>query len=257
MAIKNENPVFAEAKKALDKQQDEGASPVTYPEVLIRFAGFLVLVVAGAAVGWTVLFAALAGLGTFAFIALLLALFGVGVAATRAFSRGKIGLGVALSAVYAIGEGVIIGYISRLYNEAFGGGIVGQAILATAITVLVVVGFSATPLGRRTGRAVKVFTVAVIAYVLFSLISLGLGVFLGVGDGWGVFGLGLFGIIACLIGVLFASWSVNIDVVTINDMVESETPAPRGMPWLLAFGLTVSILWLYLEILRLLGMARR
>ena len=256
--MKVENPVFEEARQIFERGDVvEHGRPVQYPDVLIRFTVLAVLVVVGAAAGWTVLFHLLDGLDSVLFFALVLGLVGVAWLTIRAFRKGNTGLGVVLAVAYALAEGAFIGFISRLYNDIFADGIVGQAVLATAVTVAVVVGYSASPWGKRTGRATKVFAIAIISYLIFSLISIGLGMFLGVGGGWGIWGMGVVGIIACLVGVVFASWSINVDIVTLTDIVESGQPMPKGTYWLLAFGIAVSILWLYLEILRLLGRSKR
>jgi len=228
-----------------------GLGLLTYPDVLVRLAGLLAIVAVEAAVGWQV--APNLPASPIVWLVAVLALVGIAIVTARALAQDNLTVGVPLALGYAAGQGALIGWISRGYDAAFGGGIVPQAVLATTVTFVIMVLFSATNTGKRSGRAVRVFTTAALGYLVFSLVNV-VAAIMGVGDGWGFAGLGVFGMLVCLIGVLMAAWSVNVDVVAVMDRV--DRPASPGMAWALAFALTVSVLWLYLEILRLLGRSR-
>jgi uncharacterized YccA/Bax inhibitor family protein len=227
-----------------------------FPDVLARFAGLFVAVLAGAVIGWNFFDPSVTASSGFTVIYIigLFALVGVAIGVARTLAKGNTAVGVPLAFVYAVGQGAYLGFISAYFDLAFGDGIIQQTVLATTVTVIAVIGFSATSLGKRSGRAVRFFVPVVIGYLIFMVVNLLAAAIFGVGDGWGFGGAGPLGILLSLFGVALASWAVNIDVVAVTDTLGREVH--RGIPWALAFGLVVSILWLYLEILRLLGRAR-
>jgi uncharacterized YccA/Bax inhibitor family protein len=73
----------------------------------------------------------------------------------------------------------------------------------------------------------------------------------GTGNGWGFFGVGGIGILLCMAGVALASFSLVLDFDAIEEGVKLGVPERES--WRAAFGLTVTLVWLYLEILRLLA----
>jgi uncharacterized YccA/Bax inhibitor family protein len=73
----------------------------------------------------------------------------------------------------------------------------------------------------------------------------------GVGGGWGFFGVGQIGLMLCAVGVALAAFSLVMDFELISQGVRSGLPEKES--WRMAFGLTVTLVWLYTEILRLLA----
>nr|BFF20456.1 hypothetical protein GCM10025730_39770 [Promicromonospora thailandica] len=88
-----------------------------------------------------------------------------------------------------------------------------------------------------------------VGYAAFSLINLVL-VWTGVLSGWGMRG-GTLGIIIGLVAVGLAAASLIVDFDSIKRGVEAGAPAK--MAWAAAFGLLVTLIWLYLEFLRLIA----
>lgn len=136
----------------------------------------------------------------------------------------------------------------------FGMEIIQHALVGTGGAFAAAIAFSLTPLGKKIGRSLRIFLIALVGYLCLAVLNIVLA-FMGIGDGWGIAGLGAFGLLFCLVAVALAAWSVTVDIVAIQDNV--DRPGPPGISWALALGLTVSLIWLYLEILRLLGAARR
>ena len=97
-----------------------------------------------------------------------------------------------------------------------------------------------------------------IGYAVFSLINMGLIVFGVNQDPWGLRGGDIFGIpVALLLGVLvilLASYSLVLDFDSIKTGVERGAPAAYG--WTASFGIMVTVVWLYLELLRMLAILR-
>ena len=92
-----------------------------------------------------------------------------------------------------------------------------------------------------------------IGYLLFSW-STSSALMFGWTSGWGFGGSGLLGIGISLLGVGLASYSLAIDFDDIENAVRAGMP--EKVSWMLAFGLIVTLVWLYLEILRLLAVLR-
>ena len=160
---------------------------------------------------------------------------------------------------YALFEGLFVGGISA-YFEFLWPGIVVQATIATLAVVGVTLALFASGKVRASKRATKVFMIAMIGYLVFGLINVGLMLF-NVPDGGGPFGIysqQVFGIpLGLIIGVLvviMAAYSLVLDFDSIQQGVRNG--APRQFGWLGAFGIMVTVVWLYIEILRILAILR-
>ncbi len=150
--------------------------------------------------------------------------------------------------IYALAEGALVGAISRIYSE-FYDGIVTQAVLATlAVFVVMLLLYSARVI-RVTDRLRSTVVSATGGILLFYLVSIGLSFFNVdiplVWDG------GPLSILISLVIVGVAAFNLMLDF----DMIEKgiEGGAPGWMNQFAAFGLLVTIVWLYLELLRLLS----
>ena len=153
---------------------------------------------------------------------------------------------------YALLEGLFLGAISAHYDARFHG-IVLQAVVLTIGTL------AALLLAYRTGaiRATENFKLGVVAATggicLIYLVTLGLGLF-GVQVPY-IHASGPVGIAFSLFVVVIAALNLVLDF----DFIESgvEAGAPKYMEWYGAFGLMVTLVWLYIEFLRLLSKLRR
>ncbi|KAA9107740.1 Bax inhibitor-1/YccA family protein [Microbacterium rhizomatis] len=172
-------------------------------------------------------------------------------------SRKKVRPGLIFA--YAAFEGLFVGGISAFFNMIYPG-IVIQATLATFAVVGVTLALFASGKVRASKKATKVFMIAMIGYLVFSLINVGLMIF-NVPIAGGAFGLlsnKVFGIpLGLIIGVLvviMAAYSLVLDFDNVQQGVRNG--APRQFAWLGAFGIMVTVVWLYVEILRILAIAR-
>lgn len=160
---------------------------------------------------------------------------------------------------YGFAEGVFAGGLSRVVESVWPG-IIYQALLGTAIVFGITLVLFATGKVRESKRATKVFLIAISAYALFSLINFVLQITGINSDAWGLYsGVMLFGKIplGLIIGplaILLAAYSLVMDFSAIQNGIAQG--APRRWGWRGAFGLTVTIVWLYVEILRLIGIVR-
>ena len=88
------------------------------------------------------------------------------------------------------------------------------------------------------------------SYLGIGLVSFIAAIF-GVGGGWGFYGVGALGLALCLIGVALAAFTLVLDFDAIQKGVEAGLPERES--WRAAFGLMVTLVWLYLELLRFLA----
>lgn len=160
---------------------------------------------------------------------------------------------------YAGFEGLFIGGISA-YFEIVWPGIVMQATLATLAVTGVTLALFMSGKIRTSARMTKIWMISMIGYLVFSLLNIVL-VWTGVNEN--MFGLrssvefmGIpLGVILGVVVVLFAAYSLVMDFEGIQE--GAAKGAPREQGWIGAFRLMVTIIWLYVEILRLIAILRR
>lgn len=158
---------------------------------------------------------------------------------------------------YATFQGVAIGGLSRVLEDEFTG-IVGQAFLATvAIFITVLAGYRAGWL-RLSNKAMRVLGFAVAGYAVFSLINLGL-ILTGLNtDPWGIYGatIGGFplGILISGFAIILGSFCLVADFQVTDESIQAGVPAVHE--WRAAYGFVSTIIWIYVEILRLLAILR-
>ncbi len=211
---------------------------MTYEDTITKTTGLFAILLVGAAVGWLV-----PGL------AILGALVGFVLGLVNSFKRSP---SVPLIVAYAAFEGLFVGGISRFF-EAKWEGVAVQAVLATLVVVGVVLALFRSGKIRASAKATKIFMIAMVSYLAFSLVNFGLVMF-GVLDS--PFGLrdGVIGLVIGALAVLMASYSLVLDFDFIQRAVRSGQP--RKMGWQAAFGLMVTVVWLYVEFLRIFAILR-
>ena len=155
--------------------------------------------------------------------------------------------------MYALLEGLALGGISAIFEKMYPG-VAIQAVGLTLGTLFVML------LAYKTGmiRATQGFKIGVIAatggIAVFYLVEMALSFFFHI-QVPAINGSNFWGIAFSLFVVIIAALNLVLDF----DMIETGVNggAPKYMEWYGAFGLMVTLIWLYLEILRLLGKVRR
>ncbi|MDD7930624.1 Bax inhibitor-1/YccA family protein [Microbacterium thalli] len=172
-------------------------------------------------------------------------------------SRKKVRPGLIFA--YAAFEGLFVGGISA-YFEFIWPGIVMQATLATVSVVGVTLALFASGKVRASAKATKIFMIAMVGYLVFSLLNVGLMLF-NVIPGNMMFGLhsatiaGIpLGLIIGVLVVIMAAYSLVLDFDQVQQGVRNG--APRVFGWVGAFGIMVTVVWLYVEILRIIAILR-
>jgi uncharacterized YccA/Bax inhibitor family protein len=211
---------------------------MTYEDTITKTTGLFAILLVGAAVGWLV-----PGL------AILGALVGFVLGLVNSFKRSP---SVPLIVAYAAFEGLFVGGISAIFEARFPG-LAVQAVLATLVVVGVVLALFRSGKIRASAKATKIFMIAMVSYLVFSLVNFGLVAF-GVLDS--PFGLrsGMLGLLIGAAAVLMASYSLVLDFDFIQRAVRSGQP--RKLGWQAAFGLMVTVVWLYVEFLRIFAILR-
>lgn len=157
-----------------------------------------------------------------------------------------------LAIAYAALEGLTIGTISHYYESAYPG-IVSQAIIGTLGAFAGVLFAYKNKKIRVTEKFNRMMGIAMIGYMVIGLASFVAALF-GVGRGYGFYGVGGIGLLLCVAGVGLATFFLVMDFDQVEKMIAAG--APHDEAWRAGFGLMVTVVWLYLEILRLLSILR-
>jgi uncharacterized YccA/Bax inhibitor family protein len=154
--------------------------------------------------------------------------------------------------VYAALEGMVVGGISKIFEVEFEG-IVLQAVLLTLGVFVILLGLYASRLIKVTENfrmGVIAATGAIVLVYIVDLLLRAFGMEVPFIHDSGPIGIGISVVI-----VIIAALNLVLDFDFIENGVDARAPA--YMNWYAAFGLLVTLVWLYLEILRLLAKTRR
>lgn len=215
---------------------------MTLNDVIVKTGILFGILLVGAVVGW-------ATAASFLWVAAMIIALVLGL--VNSFKRK---VSVPLIVLYALFEGIFLGGISAMfqsYGQASGyGNLVLTAVVATLVVVAVMLALYTTRVIKVTARFQRILFVALIGYAAFALVSLIAALF-GVGSGFGFFGLGIIGIALSVFVVVLAAFTLCMDFEMISQYVRAGVPENES--WRMGFALMVTIVWLYLEILRLLA----
>lgn len=240
------NPVLVRATgETLNSETGAISSPtftgarMTMDDVIVKTGMLFVILLVGAFVGWQ-----MPGL---TFPALFV---GLGLSLVNIFKKQ---VSPALVLAYGAAEGVFLGGISNLYSTAYADtapNLVSQAVMGTLIAFGTMLFLYKSGIIKVNGKFKKVFMVAMVSYLVIAVASM-IAAMLGMNNGWGFYGAGGLGLLLCVAGVGLASFSLVMDFELITQTIAAG--APEKESWRMAFGLMVTLVWLYLELLRLLA----
>ncbi|MGO4382912.1 Bax inhibitor-1/YccA family protein [Specibacter sp. RAF43] len=243
-------PAQFSAQQLQDMYNTPSAGPaqtgrMTYDDVIIKTVGTLALVLVGAAIGWIIPALMIPGL----VVGLVLGL-------VNSFKKEP---SPALILCYAGFEGLFLGGLSGMLDAMYPG-IVVQAVLGTFSVFAVTLVLFRNAKVRATPKMTRFFLIALGGYALFSLINFGLMIFNVTNEPWGLRSMDIpgtnipFGVVLGLLAIGLAAFSLIVDFTSIERGVQNGVPTKYS--WTAAFGLTVTLVWLYVEILRLLAILR-
>ncbi|MBC9716726.1 Bax inhibitor-1/YccA family protein [Streptomyces sp. TRM66268-LWL] len=211
---------------------------MTMDDVVARTGITLGLVIAGATVAWVTDLSLGLAVGA-GLVAMVLAL-------VQSFKRKPI---PALILTYAALEGLFLGAISNYVNTFVAPGAAMQAVLGTMAVFATMLVLYKTRIVRVTARFTRYLMIAAISFMVLTAVNLLFMVF-GGGDGLG-FRSGGLGIVFGIVGILLGAFFLALDFKQVEDGIAYG--APREESWLAAFGLTMTLVWIYLEMLRLIS----
>ena len=213
---------------------------LTYDDVIVKTGGLLALLVVVGAATWVVA----------PQLWIVGMVVGLVLGLVNAFKKNP---SPVLITLYAAAQGVFLGGISAFY-ETMWDGVVPQAVLATVSVFATALVLFRSGKVRVTPKFRRAVLIGIVGYLVFSLVNLGLMFFVGSDGPFGPLRSGGLGIIVGLVAVGLAAASLIMDFDSIKRGVEAGVPAKFA--WAAAFGLIVTLVWLYLEFLRLLAILR-
>ena len=242
----NQYPPEASGQPAPVQQAPEG--PMTFDDVITKTAVTMGLLAVAAGLAWKLVPEAL-----YLPAMILSGLVGFVVVMIVSFRRL---VSPPLVLAYAAIEGVFIGMISKVFESLYPG-IVAQAVVATFFAAGVTLAAYKFFNIRVTAKFQKVVFISTLAFAALMLVNFIFSIATGSGGLRG--GLtGEVGMLAwgiSLIAIVLAVLNLVLDFDYIERGVAGGAPARES--WRGAFGLTVTMVWLYVEMLRLLSYLRR
>ena len=154
----------------------------------------------------------------------------------------------ALVLAFAAFEGVAMGALSKTFDAAFGSGVVTGAVLGTFAAfagTLAAYKFFDIKVGNKFRTIV---TAAVLGMVGLSILELVLGLF---GSSMGLFGVSGLGMLTAVAGLVLGVFMLVLDFDFVEQGVRNGLPESES--WRAAFALTVSLVWIYMNLLRILS----
>ena len=232
MRMSSSNPVFRQANSYTYVSD----RPVTYANVAIKTIILITVAVLSAyltimnldniSIGW------IFGAMIVAFIAVI-------------FGTRSVKLAPIFGVIYAAAEGLILGMVSILYTVYYGDTIVPTAIATTFIVFIVMLLLFSTNIIKVNQKFASFMVVALISVIIMSLLTFFIPVLY----------TGQIYYVIVLISSVLSAFFLLLDFQRIKDMVDSG--ADQSIGWILSLGLMVTIVWIYVEMLRLLALTSR
>lgn len=228
---------------------------VTYDDVIMKTLSLFGIVMVTATIGWIVS-AANPGLGMLLWMGGMIGTLILGFVIVF-----KKVISVPLILTYSAVQGLFVGAVSQVFANAFDPagsnvsvfqGIVPQAILATLATFAGMFIAYKSGLIKVTAKFRRIVTMMIFGYAIFAVVNFIYAMVTSTPFGFG--GTGLMGIGISLFAVGLASVSLALDFDSIDKAVAMG--APQKYSWLLAHGVMVTLVWLYIEFLRLFARLR-
>ena len=229
--------------------------PMTIDSVVQKTGISLFVVVAVAAATWVLTpdISTDADLGPLLAALTIGSLAAFGLSLVNSFKRV---ISPALVLAFCVAEGVALGALSKFFDSMFGGpdqgSIVVQAVIGTFAA------FAGTLAAYKffdikVGQKFRTFVIAaVFGMVALSLLEVVLGMF---GNALGLFGFGSMGLIFAVVGLVLGVFMLILDF----DFVEQGVAAgiDERESWRAAFAMTVSLVWIYTNLLRILAILQQ
>jgi len=243
------DPVTLEQMYAAPSATARDTGRLTYDDVIVRTGGLLAVLAVVAAGTWYGTEHGILPAGTW----LIGMVVGLVLGLVNAFKRQP---SPVLITLYTVAQGVFLGGISLAFTALPVNGtetgtaqpIVLQAVLATFATFGAALWLFSSGRVRVTAKFTRWLIIAMVGYLAFQLVNVVLSFFVAGGD-FGPLRSGGWGLVIGLFAVGLAAANLIVDFDAIKRGVQAG--APRRYAWTAAFGLVVTLVWLYLEMLRI------
>lgn len=233
-------------------QESRASRPLTIDDVVTKTGITLAVLAVSAVVSY---FLVASNLALAMPLTMIGALGGLGLVLVATFGRKQDSPAIVLS--YAVLEGLFLGAISFVFanfsvSHANAGALIGEAVLGTFGVFFGMLVVYKTGAIRVTPKFTRMLVAAMFGVLFLMLGNFVLAMFhVGGGTGLGLRSGGPIAIIFSLVCIAIAAFSFLIDFDAADQMVRAG--APDKAAWGIALGLTVTLVWLYIEILRLLS----
>ncbi|ASW53680.1 Bax inhibitor-1/YccA family protein [Plantactinospora sp. KBS50] len=218
-----------------------GARTMTIDDVVVKTVTLLALLAASAAAAWVLVPDALLGAAWIG-----AAIIGLVLGLIVSFSRVA---NPALVVAYAVVEGVFVGMVSKFFTSVLGyQGIVLQAVVATFAVFFAMAMLYKARVVRATPRFTRIVIAAMGGLFVAMLLNFVLALF---GVDTGLRSGGPIAIGFSLVCIVVAALSFVLNFAQIEEGIRAGLP--ERYSWTAAFGILVGLVWLYLEVLRLLS----
>lgn len=230
----------ADVDAAFQQVTAAGGARLTINDVIVKTFAVFAITVVFSVIGWAVA-------PSMPWLLWVGMLAGLGVGLVNAFKKVP---SPPLILLYGVFQGVFLGGISYMYS-ALADGIVLQAVMATMVTFGVMLTLYLTGVIKVTKKFQSIMMIALVSYLVLGVGNL---IWAMVSGSGGIYSTG-FGPIVAVVGVLIAAFFLLLDFEAISQGI--KLGAPERESWRMAFGLLVTLIWLYLEFLRLFAILSR
>lgn len=222
---------------------NETTGQMTVENTIRKSVGLFIVLLVSAVAGWFVVPSAALP---------VLAILALGIGLFAAFKKEPAPF---LYFTYATVAGALIGSLSFVLDLNYPG-IASQAVLATVSVFAVTLVLFRNGKIRATPKLTRFFIIATVGYLLFSVLNFGLMLFGATDAAWGLRSFEIIpglpiGIIIGLFAIALATYSLILDFDFIQKGVANKIEEKYG--WMAGFGLLVTVVWMYVEIIRLLS----
>jgi uncharacterized YccA/Bax inhibitor family protein len=229
--------------------------PMTIDTVVQKTAITLGLVIVAAAATWLVTGDITTEDGIPPALVTALTLGSLGAFALSMVNSFKRVISPALVMAFAVAEGIALGAFSKLIDAVYStseGGATNHLVMQAVIGTFAAFGGTLAAykfFNIQVGQKFRMFVIAaVFGMVGLSVMELVLGLF---GDSFGLFGFGSLGIVTALIGLVLGVFMLILDFDFVEQGIANRLPEQES--WRAAFAMTVSLVWIYTNLLRLLA----
>ncbi|OKL46198.1 hypothetical protein BSR29_08095 [Boudabousia liubingyangii] len=225
-----------------------GADAVTVDDVIVKTGLLLGLTVISAVVSWYLTL-------TSPQLGLMLGLGGALVALVLGFIIiFKSSTNPGLISTYMVAEGLMLGAVSLMF-ETEAPGVVGQALIATGVVFAVTLLLFRSGKVRNSSKVQKFALIGIIGILVLQVLDLILTMTGVIDNPWGLEGMTIAGF--PLAGLLAVFVVLVGGASLIGDFDSVQRAAQAGLPkksaWLLSFGIMLTVIWLYIQLLRYLA----